>query len=442
MAQRASLGARIRHLQQLSPFQNQDRRPRARRHATVPFGGGVFEGGVCLTSRVLDAVQRQDSGQIRQTFVAWAEALRDAKSPQHRDAVEQARQMPATTLSELLRCIDPIRNPQLDVAHGLHLSSGLAQFTPVGHLMDEFGVRTVHRQVLDGVQALMEIRAESRGGLAPADYEVMMRCAGAAVDPMAAKRFFAAMAVAGLQQWRTTRTWTEFVKARFMVEPAYYQFDRSRVVVLPRDWYGNQQTMPYAMVKYLESIRHSLNTLRFYPWNRRRDAPDQDWRRFLRTRHNYRSYAAHFRRAIAYGIEVDEEFLCASIVAFSRSSSESTIRTLILEYHYGLVFRGDGDEERGKPAVSGGRDMAPESAIRPTARLLDAIVEAYGSMSMIGLCVELVEFVSRRWAVPIPARTWSNLLSWTFVCSSRPYSQMRRFQSGGPPAARCSRSGC
>ena len=33
----------------------------------------------------------------------------------------------------------------------------------------------------------------------------------------------------------TVRTWTEFVKAMYVVDPLYYQHDRTRVAVMARD---------------------------------------------------------------------------------------------------------------------------------------------------------------------------------------------------------------
>jgi hypothetical protein len=127
-----------------------------------------------------------------------------------------------------------------------------------------------------------------------------------------------------------------------------------------------------------------------------------------------------------YGREMDEELVCASLVAFARSSSLHSIKTLILKNHYGIDIEEDAESDPGNPQISGGIDLPPNSPIKPTGRLLNAIVEAFGSMSHIPLGMKLLDFISRRYDIPIPHETWSNLLNWTYLCASKPYKPMRK----------------
>ncbi|PHH71181.1 hypothetical protein CDD80_5469 [Ophiocordyceps camponoti-rufipedis] len=381
---------------------------------------------------LLSAIQRGDPGQTTRCFIAWTALLGDCSSPRHARAVQQARELPATTLSEMVRSLDPVANPGLDVAHGLNISSAMAQFTSACTLVDEFGVRNHHRRVLAGMKALHK----ARDGLVDAtDCEVMMRCAGAGVNTRQVKRFWAAPARLGLQKQRSPKTWLEFIKGRFMTEPAYYQFDRARVAVLPRDMHrSGPGRMPGKMVQYLDSLRLSRSVLQFEPWNRQHWRLDRDWRRALRhTGRDYRGYGAHFRRAICYPTTIDEEFLCVSLVAFARSSNQKGIRDDILGFHYGITFEPI-DEAPGIRPV-GGRYLYPDSPIRPTFRLLDALVEAFGTMSDTILGLNVLLFVSRRYQIPIPSHTWSNMLNWTYVCSTKPIRQMRRFFEHGEMSA-------
>ncbi|RDA94501.1 hypothetical protein CP533_2737 [Ophiocordyceps camponoti-saundersi (nom. inval.)] len=408
-------------------------RPRTPRRHRPPFiappddslGSDGFEqnhANVDHLADLLSAIQRQDKGQTSQSFIAWTSLLNDSDSPRHAEAVRQARELPATTLSELIHNLDPLDNPQLDPAHGLNISSAMTQFTSACNLVDEFGVRRYHRQVLSGMKALLKVR-----DVIPSDCEVMMRCAGAGVNPQQVKHFWTAPVRLGLRGHRSPKTWLEFIKGRFMTEPMYYQFDRARVAVLPRDQQrkGLNRRLPSATLHYLDSLRLSRNMLQFEPWNRQPWRPDQDWRRsFRHTGRDYRSYGAHFRRAICYPTTIDEEFLSVSMKAFARSNGLRPICEEILTYHYGIKFV-DVDERPGLCPV-GGHDLPPNDRLGPSARLLDAIVESFGAMSEPRLGLELVMFVSRRWNVPIPARTWSNLFNWTYVCATRPLRQMRR----------------
>lgn len=374
---------------------------------------------------VLSAVQTKDTSQILEAFLAWADVLADTSSPLNDAAVRQAQDLPGPTFSEILRSLDPVASQAHDVAHGLNVTQGQTHFTDVGDLVDEFGVRTRHRRLLPALQVLMALRAASRNGLTPSDYEVCLRCAGAAVDYQAAKAIWTSMAGHGAQESRTSKTWNEFVKARFITEALYYQFDRSRVANLARDMYSNRTPLPMATLKRLDGMRLSINALKREPWNRRPDEPDEDLRRLFRRRADFRGYKGHWIRALYYGHEMDEALLCTSMIAFARSSSLHSIKTMIFKNYYGI----DIEEAADQPArvhVSGGVNLPPDSPIRPTARLLDAIVEAFGSMSHIPLGMKLVDFVSRRYDVPIPAETWSNILSWTYLCASKPFKPMRR----------------
>lgn len=382
---------------------------------------------------LLASIRKQDMSRISWEFTAWTDILSDVNLPYHEAAVKEARQLPASTFSEILRSIDPLLSPEVDIAHGLNVTQGHAQFSFPGMLLNQFGVRKVHHGILQGVRTLMAIRSQapSPHGPTAADYEVAMRCAGAAVDYQQAKEFWAAMAAQGLQDSRTSKSWADFIKARFMVEPAYYQFDRARVAFLARDLYSNHNPRPMSVIKRLDNIRFSVNALKTEPWNRRIDQLDEDMRRLLRRRHGYKSYKNHWIRGLYYGHEMDEELLCTSMVAFSRSSSVYSIKKLILESYYGIVI--SEEDAAGHPAdvrISGGRDFAPDSALKPSPRLLHAIVEAFGAMSHIVLGTKLLDFVSRRYGIPIPHETWSSLLNWTYVSASKPFKPIRNIYTG------------
>ncbi|KAM4062638.1 mitochondrial ATPase expression domain-containing protein [Hirsutella rhossiliensis] len=378
-----------------------------------PLGGAL--------ESVLDAVRTNNTGQLLKAFIAWTSVLRRHTLPTHDAAVREVQQLPATAVSEIVRSLDPVLNPHLDVAHGLTIGSGETQFTPAASLVDEFGVRTHHGEVLLGMQALL--RARARQPLAPADYEVMMRCAGAGVDRLSGKRFWTAMTDSGLQDWRTSRTWVEFLKGRFMTEPLYYQFDRTRALTLPRDLHREMKPLSLGTVKRLDRIRLGLNALSHHPWNRDPAQPERDWRRLLRKRIGYGSFVKHFYRMIGYGYAVSEEFLCASMVAFSRCGRQNDICTLILEGHYGIrVVR---NQELFRWDVEGGNDLPADSPIRPTARLLDAVVDAFGALCNLPLGLDLVQHISQRYSLPIPPETWSNLLRWAYINASAPYRHMR-----------------
>lgn len=382
---------------------------------------------------LLDSIRRRNLSRLSWEFTAWTDILSDVNLPYHEDAVREARELPAATVSEILRSIDPLQSPETDIAHGLNLTQAHTQFTYAGSLLNQFGVRKVHHGTLQGVRTLLEIRSRAPPSQSPtaADFEVAMRCAGAAVDYQQAKEFWTAMAANGLQDSRTSKSWSDFIKARFMIEPVYYQFDRARVAFLARDLYSNHNPLPTSRLEHLDKIRFSINALKREPWNRRLDQLDEDMRRLLRRRNGYTSFKNHWIRDLYYGHEMDEELLCTSMIAFARSSSVYSIKKMILENYYGIVVTGTHPSDL---QISGGRDFPPGSPLKPTPRLLHAIVEAFGSMSHILLGTKLLDFVSRRYGIPIPHETWSNLLSWTYLSASKPFKRTRSIYAGAAPS--------
>ncbi|KAG5981904.1 hypothetical protein E4U55_002545 [Claviceps digitariae] len=382
--------------------------------------------------KVLVAVQGQQPDQVYRAFRAWTRILGIGDEA----AVRRAQELPGPSFSEILRSLDPLPplsdGKHIDIAHELNLTQGLAQFIHISQWVTRFGVRRRHRLVLRGMMTLLAVRSRSPLGLSTADHEVMLRCAGVAADYQASKTIWAKMAESGLQHYRTAKTWLEFVKARFMTEPIYYQFDRSRVAVMARDLYSNRNPLSMATLKRMDRMRLSINAMKRHPWNRRPDVVDEDMRRLLRRKSDFRSYKSHWIRNLYFGHDVDEELMCASIIAFARSSSLHAIKSLVFNKFYGIHF--DEQSEPGNPRISGGHELPPSSRLRPTTRLLHAIVEALGSMSHILLAMKLLDFISQRYNIVIPPETWSNLLNWTYLCASKPFRPMRRLYEREHPS--------
>ncbi|KAF7547683.1 hypothetical protein G7Z17_g7559 [Cylindrodendrum hubeiense] len=373
--------------------------------------------------RLLRAIQCGDVPRIVPAFLLWVELLKHHGTRVADAAHDELRELPAATFSEIMRCIDPVANPAHDASHGLNITQGQMQFLGASSLIDDFGVRIHHCKVLDAVKVLMDARRAVGVPMLIPDYEVSMRCAGAAVDIHAAIDFFAAISKDGLGPQRNTSTWTEFTKAMFITEPMYYQFDRSRVVVLPRQMYSARQPMEPKGLWALERLRYSLGNLRSLPFNRNKRHINQDLRMITRQKMRSRS---HWISAKLYGVLLNEELLCASMISFARSSSLALIKGNVLRRGFRISLKED--QDTGESILKGGKRFRKGNPREPTERLLHAIVEAFGSMSRIRAALELLVYVSRLHRIPIPHETWSNLLNWAYVCGSKPFQVMRRHQ--------------
>ncbi|CAH0036507.1 unnamed protein product [Clonostachys solani] len=403
--------------------------------APAPFGDPqLYIAPRSPLSRLLAAVRAKDAAAISKEFVAWTDVLGDKYARDHELAVKQFDILPSPTLSEIIRGIDPARYPEGDAANGLLITQGQTEVTDVGKLMDDLGVRAHHRRLFQGIVTIIYLRQRSEHcPLLVADFEVFLRIAGITADHHLASALLTFSSDQGLRQSRTGRTWIEYLRARFMTEPSNYQFDRNRVVVDPlnlvtanesRDLPEESNETKIAMTARLsamESLRFSENATKRQPWNRNRYDPRQDSRRLVRHQGatNFRSFWNHWVR-LRLSVHDFAEVLPTAIEAFSRSNSSYSILQEILKPFYGIEF----DQET--QTITGGIDIQKDSSLYPSDRLLFALVEAFGAMSEISVGMRVIDFISRRYEIAISAKTWSNLLNWTYVCASKKLRVSRR----------------
>ncbi|KAF9768868.1 hypothetical protein IL306_013786 [Fusarium sp. DS 682] len=387
---------------------------------------------------LLRAIRCQDIGRVLPAFQTWVVSLVNDDIQIANVALQELAELPVATFSEILRALDPVANKHLDVAHGIAISPGEMQFTNACHLVDEFGVRHQHRLVLNAMKILTQARRDAGRKLVLSDYEILIRCAGAAGDIADAAFFFGLITRHDLGPKRTTATWNEFLKARYMTDPVYYQYHRQRVLYKPREGYRLFFRTELNNVWRLESLRHSQNALRAIPFNRQRHRLWADNMLWMRKKTGFQSYFAHWRRSKDTGVLLNEELLCTSLIAFARSGSFQHMRGIVLKRGFGIGLK----EHRrsGTFTVNGRKTFRPGNPRAPTERLLNAIVEAFGSMMRIRLACQLLIHVSNSYNIPIPRETWCNLFNWAYVCGAKPNQRQRRFMGNFPTSSKVNSS--
>ncbi|KAG5665860.1 hypothetical protein KAF25_009985 [Fusarium avenaceum] len=379
---------------------------------------------ITLLDNLLRAIRCRDAGYIIEAFRDWVMSFNDENPQVVYAALQELVELPTTTFSAILRALDPIENPELDVAHGIKISQGEMQFTNACHLIDAFGVRHQHRFILNALKALLEARREAGRTLIINDYEVLIRCAGAASDINEAIYWFGAITRDGLQPKRTTETWNVFLRARYQIDPVYYQYDRQRVTQTSRDAYRIFFETELKNVWRMESLRHSRNALLKLPFNRQ---PGRLWASnylWMRQKTGYQSYFAHWRRSKDIGVLLNEEMLCNALIGFARSGSLAHIRGIVLKRGFGIGLVEN--KETGTFQIGGNKTFREGNPRAPTVRLLNAIVEGFGGMSRIRLALDLLIHVSKAYNIPIPRETWSNLYNWAYSCSTKPNRPQRK----------------
>ncbi|KAF4453975.1 hypothetical protein F53441_3500 [Fusarium austroafricanum] len=379
---------------------------------------------------LLRSIRCRDAGGVISALYAWIASLANADASIANAAHQELAELPVPTFSEILRALDPVANRDLDVAHGIHISPGEMQFTNACHLVDEFGVRHQHRNILNAVKFLALARCDSHRKLVISDYEILFRLAGAAGDIEEAISFFGLITKHGLAAKRTTTTWNEFFKARYQTDPLYYQYHRQRVLYTPRHGYKATFSVPLNNVWRLESLRHSRNALLKTPFNRQRNRLYADNMLRMRKKDGYFSFFAHWRRSKAIGVLLNEEILCTALIAFARSASLQHMRGIVLKRGFGIGIKED--KETGEFSVIGKMTFRSGNPRAPTERLLNAIVEAFGSMMRIRLASQLLIHVSSTQEIPIPRETWCNLFNWAYVCGAKSNQRGRRFMNSFP----------
>lgn len=483
---------------------------------------------------LLLGIRRRDGALTTKSFLAWTDVLADDAHPDHQFVAKQFNALPTPVVSEIIRNMDPIEHPELDVAHGLRVNQGSTHFTDLGKLMNSNGIRNHHQEVLEGMKALM-YASQGKRALLPEDFTVFLRCAGAALDYLFAAKIFSAMIGAGLRNERNAKTWKEFLRARFVLHPTFYQYDRARIAFNPRDLVTHQDKINGRgeVLQKMDQVRFSEALFSRDPWNRqlRPQGYYVDMRQILSRRaqstsdmyfyhsrsrkvQQLKAYKSHFGkmfrakmrkfarrrskwrkgpnlwsrrvkrlRRMKFGIwgrggrpgglkpdarklrrrrrarnkiiqrffkringpprdppqsfwrtyvksitrpnVVDEELICLFIQGFARSNDIRAILSLILrKYYYVEVSAKYG-------SVRGGKYFPNRSIQRPTSRLLETIVEAFGSMSQISLGMQLVDHFSQRYNIKVPPAVWSNLLNWSFFAASKTNQNLRRIYGDG-----------
>jgi hypothetical protein len=370
--------------------------------------------------RLLRAVQTQD---VHDTWVAMKKLAEVLGSEAKKDLDVEASliELPQPTFSEILRCLDPVcLGPLLDSSAGLMIPASLAHFSSTGAIMNEYGIRKLYTMLLDAMLKVFPIRLAAGQRLILSDYKVLLRCAGAASNPRAAKAIWKAMPTSARAIRMRTDMYDEYIKARFLTEPLYFQNDLSRLRVRPRNLHGPKTTLPGYQLERLDHLRlsmraHKTNSYGLDPYHQgeNEDGKMQDLVRIIRMPRPIRRVWLYLSMK---GVAIDERLLCSGLKAFGWTASILEIRRLLRNH---LKIHVQFDRETGAASISGGKEFAADSPLRPTDRLLQAIVQALGANAEIALASKLVDFISRRYGIKISNHTWSGLLSWTYLSASK-----------------------
>jgi hypothetical protein len=345
-------------------------------------------------------------------------------------AVHAYVRLSPTAFSEVLRSLDPTKEQlRLDDAHTININQKMADLTPLGFLVDTFGVRRVYTTLLEGL--LLICRKRNDAGLAPllSDYKVLLRCAGAASDSGMAKRIWQAMDLQRQRDGRDGGSYHDFLKSRFLTDPLYAQHDTGRFRLRPINVHRQQSAgVPPRILRRLKWLRRKQVSRRLMLFGHDRIAahgrlPDYSHTTsILKKRKPIRRI---FAGLWARGLAPEESLLSSAIVALGWSAQLDFIKREILGRFWQIEI--STEKQTGIVTVHGpGPAELPyrrDSPLYPTSSLIHAVAQSFCSNGKVATAVKLVDFISQRWEVQVPDRIWFDILAWTDIMASRPATE-------------------
>ncbi|KAI1643857.1 uncharacterized protein F4817DRAFT_348498 [Daldinia loculata] len=356
--------------------------------------------------RALEALRQKDTRRL----LIYLEQISSMEEAELHATVSS---LPRTTFTELLRALDPfVVAKDADPTDQTHISPGAYQMLNLGATIDNWGVRKLYSQLLHHMLVLLSALKASGGVLQLEEYIYLVRCAGAAADPAGVKWIWNEMVRTQTTGWRQSRIYAEFVSARFLANPLYTGYDKTRRMVTARSLHHSKFILHWAQIRKMDYLRYRTRLKKLY-FGLNKDAKHaEDLIQMMRkdTAATRLYIWIHSR-----GTYMTESLACALMIAFARAGSLQFISTSILERHFGIRI--------GKITNNIATDIRQgPSRVRPTGLLMEAIVETYGSNAEIPLALQLVKHLSVTFRIPISASVWKDLMEWAYIMGSVPPS--------------------
>ncbi|KAL2129197.1 hypothetical protein VTI74DRAFT_8098 [Chaetomium olivicolor] len=336
-------------------------------------------------------------------------------------STSELAQLPTPSFSELLRSLDPVQSwgEEADPIDGIHVGPGMAQLTPLGQEIDKWGVRKRYVNLLAQAMNAVKLRREAGRYVPLSDYKVLLRCAGSSCDLEVLGEIWEMMGETGLRVLDPEANF-ELAKARFLTEPLYSQYDLARFRVRPINLHMKKIfILGIKARQYLKILGQNMihRQRQMFGYNRHSHEHAEHLMRILRQ--DAPPYKL-LKVATRLCYIVDERSLCAFMIALSRCGSLSLIQEGILKKYWGVqVGRRAGAEAYvAVQAIA----YAPDSPLRPTERLLEAIVQSYCTNAEFTTALKVLDAVSNAYRIRISDKVWFNLLEWAYVLCSRPVS--------------------
>lgn len=324
--------------------------------------------------------------------------------------------MPPAQFAELFECLDPLRvHERVDVLANLRFSAAMRGYGFADHLIDVYGVRRMYGTLLDILGPIVEDRVEARKlATPPAVFATLYRLAGAASMPRLA---YPILDLAGnaSELWSDRRLdafssgdiMLDYLRTKFLTESVYYQHDKTRVRVRPRNF------SPWGCIR--SDQRRRLEVLHIQDRQNKShrfglDPEDDlyDLQRWLADRHRMEKSLPASRLRVC---GPSEDMACAALIGSAVGGYSESVRRLLFMF-WGIRVTSS--------TVKGGDAISPDAALRPTGKVLKAVARALGALNEINMGIRVISHMSSHFEIPVPREVWSELLEFAHVHGAHP----------------------
>ncbi|SMR46421.1 unnamed protein product [Zymoseptoria tritici ST99CH_1E4] len=331
------------------------------------------------TADLKDSVRKEDlsAALLDRDADAVAQCLLTAIRLNDLDFV---RDIPKTTFSEIIRCLDArhfvaeLGNIHVDLSSVAASSMNVAPMREVA-----FEYASVLRQVL-------AIRRAAGTGGTLADSRTLLRCARDLGNRKMAELI-----------------WSNLMSQRLTPDIQCYNYYMSATV-----WNG----------MHLAGFRQKVRVIPFFQMARKSgEYKDRRYKDYSVGENGVlESTMRIFNEMVARNIAADEESFRILIVAAAREGDMKTVKA-ILKRVWSIdvdIILASGDTPQTLP-----KPMPTNSPLYPQSTLLFTIAHAFGINNDVSAAIRLVDFVARHYRLQISKDVWGQLFEWTFVLSIR-----------------------
>jgi hypothetical protein len=339
---------------------------------------GPISRHLCTSEDLWEALRSGDSFAILQAASGVAEASGHDASV--------FKSIPPTTFSEILRCLDP-KNFVGRYIDLFKMIPSRRNATYPGLQSQKFDmVMMFSATFMSHIQDILSARQAAGFKLGIQEYKYLLRCAKNVGDKEAADAIWTAMENDGLKLdtecynlYLAALAWSDLILPSF----------RYAVRVTPSNLNARSWSLP--------------------PWRLRGH--------MVGTNKTVKTIAnITFNKMLQEGIMGDEETFCTLMVTQAREGDVTGIKA-ILRRVWGVDV--DGLLQHGEEHTQPVKHYPLDSPFRPSQELLMAVAHVFGINNAVPTALQVVDFISRQYSIPISEKVWEELLERTFVLSSK-----------------------